>query len=271
MTMRLPVFAFLMIVLLPGVCLADDGYPHGLSTTQHHHIASETLERGFGLYVLLPDDYEEESGRQYPTLYVLDGGLLYPLLAGYYQYLSIGGEAPALIMVGISYPGIGFKNGNYRSTDFTAPSKERDHYGGAVRFQKFLRDELFPLIESRYRSQSDRRIVFGHSLGGQFVLHTAQTEPSLFWGYISSNPALHRNLDFFLHTKPQASSNAGVFVASGTLDDPDYRVPAKAWIDHWSRLKNKPWRLKTIHADGHTHMSLPPVAFRQGLQWLFDN
>ena len=62
-----------------------------------------------------------------------------------------------------------------------------------------LFEELIPLIESAYPSDDQQRIIFGQSLGGQFVLYTALTDPALFHGHIASNPALHRNLDFFLH------------------------------------------------------------------------
>ena len=97
-----------------------------------------------------------------------------------------------------------FEGGNFRSTDYTAPSEERDYWGGAEKCQLFLSSELLPRIENDYRSDSSQRVIFGQSIGGQFVLYTALTESNLFWGHIASNPALHRNLPFFLqqHGKP---------------------------------------------------------------------
>ncbi len=133
-----------------------------------------------------------------------------------------------MILVGISYGSSDFESGNYRSTDFTAPSEEREFWGGAKEFQAFLETELLPQIESDYRARADRRIVFGQSLGGQFVLFSALTRPDLFWGHIASNPALHRNLPFFLQNHAaagDAAPTARVFFASGTLDDPSFRRP----------------------------------------------
>ena len=264
--------ALLVLVFFAVACGSHAGskLPHGIGATTAHRIESQTLGRGFDLHVLVPDTGHPAPEAGYPTLYLLDGGLLFPLIAGYYRYLDLDDEVPAMIIVGISYPGVGFENGNYRGTDFTAPSAERDYYGGAGQFQTFLRKELFPFIESRFASRADARIVLGHSLGGQFVLHAAQTEPTLFWGYIASNPALHRNLEFFLTTRPKETTNARLFVASGTLDDPRFREPARAWIDHWSAVEQPPWRLKIVEPVGHTHLSLPPVAFRQGIAWLFS-
>jgi hypothetical protein len=98
------------------------------------------------------------------------------------------------------------------------------------------------------------------------------TQPELFWGHIASNPALHRNLPFFLErfSYAQETGPSKLFVSSGTFDDPQFRQPAQEWIRYWNASSNKPWQLKTIDLEGHTHMSAPPAAFRQGMHWLFS-
>ena len=177
------------------------------------------------------------------------------------------------IIVGISYGTHKFEEGNYRGTDYTAKSPERDFYGGAETFQTFLGDELIPYIEETHRSRADRRIIFGHSLSGQFVLYTALTKPNLFWGHIASNPSLHRNLPFFLETHAETASATEpprLFVGSGSMEEPRFRGPVSEWIEHWSGRDNNPWRLKTMIHDGHGHVSAPPASFRQGMRWLFS-
>jgi predicted alpha/beta superfamily hydrolase len=244
----------------------------GLGDTRHHVVASETLDRSYDVLVGLPDGYDPSAETDYPTVYILDGGELYPLLRSYHRYLRNGGEAPDMILVAISYGTSDYEHGNDRSHDYTAPSDERDYWGGAEDFQAFLGGELIPFIESNYRSRSDRRIVFGQSIGGQFILFTALTEPTLFWGHIASNPALHRNLPFFLQTHaaaPAADGRSNVYVASGSEDDPRFREPALEWIAHWTGVKEKPWRLRAETLDGHGHFSAPPASFRRGILWLF--
>ena len=242
-----------------------------LEDTRHHLIASEATGTRYHVLVGLPDGYAD-SDEAYPTLYILDGGELYPLFASYYRYLNFAEEVPDMILVAISYGTDDFEHGNDRSHDFTAPTTEREHWGGAGDFQDFIADELMPMIETRYRSRHDRRIVFGQSLGGQFVLYTAQTRPNLFWGHIASNPALHRNLDFYLELHGAPDPRAGrsrLFVGSGSDDDARFRRPALRWIEHWSRIDTRPWELRAVTLDGHSHFSAPPAAFRQGLIWLF--
>lgn len=248
---------------------AETRYLSAIGDARYEHFESELIGRGFHLFVRLPDDYDQSGERRYPTVYLLDGGIQFPMLATYHWYLNLGDEVPDAIVVGISYGAVTFEDGNYRSTDFTAPAAERDRWGGAATFQRFLSDELIPHIERSYRSRADRRVIFGQSMGGQFVLYTALTQPDLFWGHIASNPALHRNLPFFLVRHTSSDSASKVFVASGSQDTPRYRDPAVRWIEHWSNVDDKPWLLRTMTLDGHTHLSAPPASYRAGMTWLF--
>ena len=248
----------------------DPQYLEGLDNSRYHLIESETVGRQYHLYVRLPDDYAS-TGSRFPVIYVLDGGSLFPLFASYAGYLESGEEMPDAIIVGISYGAADFAGGNFRGTDYTAPSDERDYYGGAGKFQAFLKNKLIPFVESEYPADPARRVIFGQSLGGQFVLYSAQTEPGLFWGHIASNPALHRNLGFFLETTPDGPGKTRLFVASATGDDPEYRIPALAWIEHWTRKQVAQWDLEIRHLDGHSHTSAPPASFRDGLVWMFGS
>ncbi len=268
-----------------GAAEAPLGLDHlqGLGEVRYHYLDSQVLGRGFHVFVRLPESYREREADRFPTAYLLDGGITFPLFGAYYRYLSLGERVPDLILVGISYGTGDWRQGNLRGTDFTAPSPEREHYGGAARFQAALRAELLPLIEGRYRSDAARRIIFGQSLGGQFALFTALTDPQLFWGHIASNPALHRNLDFFLQGHAVAaavptedpaggrppSARPRVFVSSAELDDERFRTPAVRWIEHWSGRQEARWDLQTVTLEGHGHFSAAPEAFRRGMAWLF--
>ena len=88
-----------------------------------------------------------------------------------------------------------------------------------------------------------------------------------------SNPALHRNLPYFLerHDDPEAAVDARVFVASGSDDDATFREPAVQWMHHWTAVAAPPWPLCAADLAGHSHFSAPPAAFRAGIRWLFDS
>lgn len=263
-----------LLLLAPLVLQAadfDPGKLQGLGDTRYHPFESETLGHGLHLYVRLP---ESDSDGPFPVVYLLDGGVSFPLLSAYYHYLRLGEEIPELILVGISYGSDRFEEGNYRSSDFTAPSKEREWWGKAPLFQSVLENELMPFVEKQYKADPARRIIFGHSLGGQFVLFSALTRPDLFWGHLASNPALHRNLDFFMGWKGESKMPADVtrlFVAEGEFDDPRFREPADKWIEYWSEpSRNKPFELEVRYLPGQSHLSAVTGSFRQGMHWLFQ-
>ena len=240
-----------------------------LAGVQYHFLEPRQLDRKLHIYVRLPVSHGAKE-RTYPTIYLLDGGITFPLMAGYYRYMELSGRVPEAILVGVSYGTDDWRKGNMRSTDFTAPSKERAHYGGADAFLAFFERELFPLIEGSYASGSKQRVVFGQSLGGQFVLHALLNRPDLFAGYIASNPALHRNLDLFL---PQANANAALatvklYVSSGEHDDARFRTPALAWRNAWQGTANVKWYWTFETLPGQNHFSAAPEAFRRGVSWV---
>jgi len=260
----------ILLIAIPGSA-AETDFLQGLGDVRYHLSQSKVIGRDFHIFVMLPDGYAE-SAHDYPTIYLLDGGNLFPMLTPYYRYLNFGREIPDAIIVGISYGNDDFELGNFRSTDYTAPSSEREYWGGAGAFQAYLSGELLPFVESRYRSDSNRRVIFGQSIGGQFVIYTALTKPGLFWGHIASNPAMHRNLPFFLQSHddgPTANARSSLFIGSGSLDEPVFKEPLQRWIAHWTAATDRPWQLNVVSLEGHTHMSAPPASFRQGMRWLF--
>lgn len=264
--------AILCAFVVPAAFADDLSHLQSVSGSRYHLLQSTSVGREFHIYVALPDGYESSGDRNYPVVYVLDGGALFPMLLGYYRYLRLAEEVPDAIVVGISYGNDNFNDGNYRSVDFTAPAAARDYWGGASTYQEMLESELLPLIEKTYQADAANRVIFGHSIGGQFVLYTALTRPGLFHGYIASNPALHRNLPFFLQrpgVRTTSSNNSRLFVGSGSKDDPQYREPAVKWMTHWSGRSDTPWQLEVATLDGHNHFSAPPAAFRGGLKWVF--
>ncbi len=161
-----------------------------------------------------------------------------------------------------------------RYSDFTAPAPDRDYWGGAGAFQRALADEIIPLVETRYNADPRRRILFGQSLGGQFVLYSALTRPTLFRGHIASNPALHRNLPWFLEWQGEqalAHTDSALFVSSGTLDSEQFRQPGGQWVAHWQAQALKPWALEARDLQGHTHFSAAAESFTQGVKWLVES
>jgi predicted alpha/beta superfamily hydrolase len=265
--------ALIISAFLPSLALADDGVLeslHSIRDSQYHEVKSEALGRSLHIVVKPPANYDPEKRKKYPAVYLLDGGAVFPTLAGYYNYLRNEQVVPDLFIVAISYAAVDFETGNLRSTDYTAPTDQREWWGGAEAFQSVLENEVLPLVESNYRADPEKRVIFGQSIGGQFILYTALTRPELFWGHIASNPALHRNLEFFQRRHSDlTNTRSKVFMASGSNDDGRFRKPAVAWMEYWAEQDDLPWKLEMQTIEGYGHFSLLPESFRQGLIWLF--
>lgn len=95
------------------------------------------------------------------------------------------GFNPPIIMVGVVNT---YLNGdNQRGRDLTPTGKEGSGSGPA--FLAFIKNELIPYINKTYPS-SGSSILWGHSLGGMFVLYALCKEPQLFDAYIAADPSL---------------------------------------------------------------------------------
>jgi predicted alpha/beta superfamily hydrolase len=85
-----------------------------------------------------------------------------------------------------------------RRRDLTGPTRvAKDstiapHVGGSAAFRRFIREELIPEIDARYRTTTERGII-GESLAGLFVVETFLREPALFDEYIAFDPSLWWN------------------------------------------------------------------------------
>lgn len=230
---------------------------------------SDAVGRSFHIYVRYPEGYEGGDER-YPVVYLLDGDSLFPILAANHPFLTYDEGLPEAIVVGIAY-GSFDSPVNRRGFDFSAPALDAGpEQGGAPAFSAFLRNELIPAIDRRYRTNPERRVLFGQSRGGYLVLYSAFTEPDLFWGRIASNPSFDPGRErFFLPPATASRDDLGLVVTSGSRDYPALREAALAWSDVWRSRDVKPWALNFVTIQGGKHAGYSISSYREGMVWLF--
>ncbi len=127
-----------------------------------------------------------------PVLYMPDGGMAEDFLhvAGLVQVLTGNGTMRPFLLVGIE--------NTERRRDLTGPTENAEdrkiapRVGGSAKFRAFLREELMPEVEKRYRTTRERAIV-GESLAGLFIVETFVVEPELFDTYLAFDPSLWWN------------------------------------------------------------------------------
>jgi hypothetical protein len=132
------------------------------------------------LLVYLPPGYDEDPGRRYPAVYVIQGytgnvamwrnrspyRLTFPEAA---DAVFAGGDAPPAIVV---YVDAWSKYGGSQFVD--SP--------GTGRYHSYLCDEVVPWVDARYRTLPDpaHRAIMGKSSGGFGAMITPMLRPDLF-------------------------------------------------------------------------------------------
>lgn len=225
------------------------------------YFAIDSREAGhrYHIYVRYPEGYAERPNDRFPVLYLLDGDSLFPHLASNQIFLHYDDKIPDSIVVGIAYG------------SFDAPQNRRRHdfTDGAPAFDRFLEHELIPRVEAMTRSDPSRRMLLGQSRGGGYVLHSALTNPDLFWGRIASNPTV--DLLPSLNSAPKAANRRDLhlLIASGALDDAKYRKPRESWAAALKQRGNLPWALRMETIEGGTHAADSARVHRLAMRWLF--
>lgn len=168
------------------------GPPAPLVIGETFTLESKALGETRRINVYLPPGYTEDAALRLPVLYMPDGGLGEDFLhvAGLEQ-VSVGNNTMRpFVLVGIE--------NTERRRDLTGPTENPEdrkiapRVGGSAAFRKFLRDELRPEINRRYRTTAETAIV-GESLAGLFVVETLLLDPELFDTYVAFDPSLWWN------------------------------------------------------------------------------
>ncbi len=160
----------------------------------------------YELHIMLPGGYQA-ADKKYPVVYLMDSQWDFPLLTGLYSYHYYDGFIPELIIVGVTWSGENTNYDSLRIRDYSptkldpftlrpeiygmmslSGSVRMPQSGGADKFLAFMKQELFPFIESNYNADANNRTLMGSSAGGLFTLYTLLTQPDLFTGYAAASP-----------------------------------------------------------------------------------
>lgn len=185
----------LILVTIPGY--ANVPQP-GDSIPEHDTFTIDSKEviEVRTINVWTPPEYKSNLDAL-PVMYMPDGGINedFPHIANTLADLIKQKKIEPLILVGI-------ENTQRRRdlTGFTEVAKDKEIapvVGGSENFRAFIRDELIPEINKRYRT-TGRKGIIGESLAGLFVAETFFLKPDLFDFYIAFDPSLWWNDKYLL-------------------------------------------------------------------------
>lgn len=265
---------------------AEDSAPPGYTMPSTHtwDMKSDGGEI-YRIFVAYPAAEPPADG--YPVLYVLDGNAMF---AGFAEARRMQeyGELGKSIVVGVGYP----TDKAYdvrRLNDYTMPLldpppprwKELAKYksGAWDTFLDFLTGKLRTEIGKRYKIDSNRQSLFGHSLGGLFALHTLYTRPQAFESIVAASPSLEWNEQGVLAeerefaarvTKGQAGRLSRLLVVVGGRDVDDDPFVGESCARRMELLSGYGLRTRFKRYEEEEHISVPARAVTDTLRFVFE-
>ncbi len=172
-------------VVHAGDHIRVEPYFEGTKPTFHHAIDIDDGKGGHvTVDVVLPPSYEEQQGKRYPVLYVLDGQSLWehssdPFgswgLDGTMEFLYELGAIDELVVIGIHTAA--------ERIDQLTPVPDV-HYGGGkgAEFLDLVAGPIRDFVNTAYRTLTERSCtgILGSSLGGLFAFYAAWSKPEIF-------------------------------------------------------------------------------------------
>ncbi|MBI3071085.1 MAG: hydrolase [Deltaproteobacteria bacterium] len=165
---------------------------------------STTLSNARDVYIYVPATYDNAACPSLPSLYFHDGNesLTRSPFAASADTAYASNPASSAVLVFVALP-----NQNVRMAEYTfgTTGAKGDAYG------TFLKDELRPAIEARFRvcrDPSDRGLA-GASLGGLIAAYLAFQSPTV-WGYVGSQSGSFFWADDALITRAGEDPKVGV-------------------------------------------------------------
>ena len=234
-------------------------------------IRSEILGEDRPIYLQLPDEFDR-TDLSYPVLLVLDGEWNFDLARSHVRFYSepaaMGVETPKMIVVGIENVD---RDRDYVPTPDTRDEVQFPTAGRADRFMAFLRDELFPFLETNYRAAPNRTVV-GWSFGGLFALNAAIHTPDLFQAYLCIGPAIWWDDDLVVKQFAKASFNRPtrmvITLGAEEVDGPVYDS-TKLLLSNLEANPIENLDVTHFEFDGVGHGGGIPLALSRGFRALF--
>lgn len=287
-------FILFLFVLIPLAPVAQNNQADALAYGKKITLHSKVLNEDRTLWLRLPASYSDSlhAPQHYPVMYVLDGKSAFFPLAGVLSFMSekehVNFQVPEMILVGIDTenrlrdltPNESNRQPNGKAAETKPQKLMMKGSGGGETFLQFLTDEVFPAIESGYRTLPYRLYV-GHSLGGLTSTYTMLRHPGIFNSYIAIDPSLWWDSARYVNEAPH------LIKKYGGQQIQRYYVSV---VDSSQNNSNGSFHIQSIHRlggiltaaapsnlkhkvdviPGTDHSSIPLLSWYNGLRFIFE-
>ena len=236
-----------------------------------NYTSSIVAGQKYDLLINLPGNYQN-SNKKYPVIFLLDAQWDFPLLSAIYGEQYFDGYMPAAIIVGIRWGGQKPNPDSLRARDFTPTNIQNTiQSGGAPKFLSFIKTELIPFIESKYRV-TDNRTLIGSSLGGLFTLYALFNEPEVFSHYVLTSPALGWDngvLSTYEKTFSEKKLSKPVTLSMAMGDMEGGLTGYKNWVTKFQSRGYKNVTMESRILENTGHSGTKAEGYTRGLQFAF--
>lgn len=267
-------FTFCIFLLYCSTGFANDGFE--IPRSKIVELTDPSTKRVYPLFIKTPRSYQSNKDKHYPVIYLTDAWYSFQIASGATRLPMNSGAMQEAIIVGLSYSK-GSKGPSSRVRDYT-PSKANSwklQTGEAEGHTKFIRETVFPYIESHYRVSTSANTFVGNSLGGLFGAYILFKQPDMFSSYILGSPSVWFNNHDILTTNVSKSNlPIKVYLSVGSLEQPafgekeDMLAGAKLLAQKIAKQSGENIVLKFSVIDGARHATAFPTTLIQGLDWI---
>lgn len=253
--------------------LVSEKFPsYSIPRTQVIPLKDTSNAKQYELYLKLPENYHTESDKRYPVIYFTDAAWHIEILSAATEFLL-----QDVILVGISWQqdvdaALSEKYGEHvsRFSDYSYwqesnPNHPKIKFGGADKHLAFISKDVIPFIEDQYRTESNRRVYFGYSLGGGFGTHVLLNAPNTFTHYLLGSPSVKE-----FANKPLSNTYDNhmhhVFIAHGDLEV-DRGEDIKAFVERFDKALQKQQVINYQVIAGDHATAFPETAIAS-VRWL---
>ena len=237
---------------------------------------SKTIKDTFKIFVCLPKNYDKNKDT-YPAVYVLDANVAFDMISALMKLISNGLDCKQAIYIGVGYKDFMVMD-SLRGRDYSYPQKDGiPGSGGGKLFTVFLRNELIPYINSKYRTKAADNTLIGHSLGGYYVfynmLSSAVENKPMFKNYIAGSPFVI-NDKYLIDLEQKLSTQTDslpvkLFMCSGTIGDVDSMLIV--FTDILKKRNYKGFNFESIELKDFDHMDIMFPTWSKGLRYILTN
>lgn len=278
-------YLFALILLFTSVLASNAQWSTTPIKTEIITLTSTLNQRTYQISVALPSNYTKE--KKFPVFYILDGYYAFPIAKEAMKVLKMGNLVHDFILVSIA----GDETTDYdwlvnRWTDYTfTPLPKKDSTltkvwnikspglvsGGGETFYKIIKEEIIPLIDSKYSTNNERGIS-GHSLSGLYVANILFKSDGVFTKFGINSPSfLFWDNDIMqaesTYAKTHANLNAKVFFSIAELEDGfDNLMKFEALVKKYNGFNSQ----YDIFKD-ETHNSVGPAMIARTMRVLYSN